>query len=548
MHFFQILLFFFLFCSSLESTVPVSYQGRIRPADAYAKLWLYDIYHRDSLRKEDLTSFQTDSVSALDFLWQLTIIGNKPYLDSPLFWVHSLEIKQLAHLELTRNRFSFNELYDPIYVFVQNNQTTNEEIVHLRTVLQQFKNINGNKSILKIIPSRLNDEWLPANSLENLNNFTLYSDADFHKIKEAYVKWKNSLTHNQSNAISKELYDHFAYQLEKGYEILGGQPYKRGHGKTLYYPTISQLKWESFYYQYPLINATLLFYGITVFVILLTFRFNSPLLNKISLTTLLCAFCLHTLILTLRIYILNRPPVSNMFETVIYVPWIAVAISLLLKTTIRPILLLASSIISFILLILIQINDISNQLDNVQPVLDSQFWLTIHVLMVVSSYGIFLLGGILGHFYLFSYLVAKKETNEMHKLGQCILQTLYIGTALLIAGTLLGGVWAAQSWGRFWDWDPKESWAFISIAIYIIWIHLYRFNKIKFFGLSFGAITGLIAITFTWYGVNYILGTGLHSYGFGSGGTKYYFSFLLAEFVFLTYSLSVRNWRQNLKI
>ena len=128
----------------------------------------------------------------------------------------------------------------------------------------------------------------------------------------------------------------------------------------------------------------------------------------------------------------------------------------------------------------------------------------------------------------------QNNSLTLKQLSSMILQTLYIGTAMLIAGTILGGLWAAESWGRFWDWDPKESWAFISSAFYLIWIHAYRFHKISSFGLAFGSVSGLLAISFTWYGVNYILGTGLHSYGFGSGGEHLYYAFLGTESLFLS--------------
>ncbi len=116
-----------------------------------------------------------------------------------------------------------------------------------------------------------------------------------------------------------------------------------------------------------------------------------------------------------------------------------------------------------------------------------------------------------------AYATFKPETSALPQLSKSILHTMYIGTAMLIAGTILGGVWAAESWGRFWDWDPKESWAFISSCCYLIFIHAYTFRYIHQIGLAIGAVIGLWAISFTWYGVNYILGTGLHSYGFGSG-------------------------------
>jgi hypothetical protein len=147
--------------------------------------------------------------------------------------------------------------------------------------------------------------------------------------------------------------------------------------------------------------------------------------------------------------------------------------------------------------------------------------------MVVGSYGVFILAGVLAHIE----LIRKQDKIPASPL----LPLLYLGTIALIGGTILGGIWAAQSWGRFWDWDPKESWAFVSSCIYLLLIHAYRFGKISTFGLAVGSILGLIAISFTWYGVNYILGTGLHSYGFGSGGEYWYYGYIGAEMLFLAW-------------
>jgi len=121
-------------------------------------------------------------------------------------------------------------------------------------------------------------------------------------------------------------------------------------------------------------------------------------------------------------------------------------------------------------------------------------------------------------------------------------------TPLKVYGNEVGGVWAAESWGRFWDWDPKESWAFISAVIYVTVIHAYRTRKIGMKGLAIGSIIGFNAITFTWYGVNYILGTGLHSYGFGSGGQNYYYLFLITEFIIISWALLADRLKNNKKV
>ena len=271
-------------------------------------------------------------------------------------------------------------------------------------------------------------------------------------------------------------------------------------------PSLNQLRVESALNQLPIVSILLGAYLLA----LLFFRFPGPLW---------VAFSLHTLLLALRIYVLQRPPVANMVETLLYVPWVTVGAGLLLRGRV------IATVGAIALLALLQASEMELGFTTVQPVLNSQLWLSIHVLMVVGSYGIFLLAALLAHLYLLTGGAA---------LAKRILPAMWLGVALLIGGTLLGGVWAAQSWGRFWDWDPKESWAFISICLYLCWIHAYQFRLIREIGLALGASVGFLAITFTWYGVNYLLGTGLHSYGFGSGGTGFYLLGMGADALFLT--------------
>lgn len=291
----------------------------------------------------------------------------------------------------------------------------------------------------------------------------------------------------------------FEKEIEE-YRALEGKPFQKAHKKNLFYPSKWQLKAELFLHSIP--TKWLLIIG---YLLALFWR-----------KLILIPFTLHTTVLLLHCYILKRPPVSNMAETIFYVPWIAALTSLCFKKEKE-----GATICALLLFFLPQ----KMHFENVQAVLDSQYWLTIHVLMVVGSYGILFFAGILGHLYFF-----KKNM----KLERILIRALYIGTGLLIGGTLLGGVWAAQSWGRFWDWDPKEAWAFISSGIYLCWIHAYQFKKISGWGLAIGAIVGLMSVTFTWYGVNYILSSGLHSYGFGSGGAWPYYLYLGAEIIFLT--------------
>lgn len=186
-----------------------------------------------------------------------------------------------------------------------------------------------------------------------------------------------------------------------------------------------------------------------------------------------------------------------------------------------------------------------------QPVLRDNFWLTIHVLTIVSSYGAGMLAWGLGNlslgYYLFGryrdrsapasmsvasgYRPAKqdpltvvaepstaKPPEACHSLAGFIYKTMQVAVLLLAAGTILGGLWADVSWGRFWGWDPKEVWALISLLTYLAILHGRYAGWFGDFGLAAGSVLGASAIVFSWYGVNFVLGAGLHSYGFGAGG------------------------------
>jgi cytochrome c biogenesis factor len=114
---------------------------------------------------------------------------------------------------------------------------------------------------------------------------------------------------------------------------------------------------------------------------------------------------------------------------------------------------------------------------------------------------------------------------------------LQIGVFLLAAGVILGGVWANYSWGRFWDWDPKETWALIALMAYIILLHGRLGGWWGGYGLAVGSIASFLTILMAWYGVNFVLGKGLHSYGFGDGGQLYVGAFALLELAILTLAI-----------
>jgi ABC-type transport system involved in cytochrome c biogenesis permease subunit len=375
---------------------------------------------------------------------------------------------------------------------------------------------------LKMIPSKRHPEtWLKLETLkENTSNPSLFSDGDWAKLKEAYTR---------------QNYPLFASTYFEAYVPLTGQKYFLSKNTSIKFPSENQLKAELWYSRIPLASYATAGYLFALLFFLLSQGFSTPLLTRLGAGCLVFAFICHTALIAAKIYILERPPVSNMADTLSFVPWIAVILATIFRN--KELLAIASGLAA-VLLAILEWTLGSQELTNVQAVLNSRVWLIIHVLMVVSSYGVFILAGILGH-----VILVKKEENKT--LQKALLQLIYLGIALLIPGTILGGIWASMSWGRFWDWDPKESWAFVSACIYLIALHAYRFHYIGDIGLAAFSIAGLIAISFTWYGVNYILGTGLHSYGFGSGGEWIYFTYVILEGLFLAIFTCIRKIKKR---
>jgi len=634
--------------------LPVASQGRFRSLEPAARLWLYDTYHLQQLKREHFPLFQTMDSSALELLWKTHLLGPSFMDNAPLFWIHYADVKKTLGLDLAQSRFSYQELmhaffedkesnlrlmrillpYEyaksyhspnnrsrsnkqelrglapglwvswregtlivmatpgtPPWNFLSVNMPLTSEHVDLEKIekqnklfseelLQLFQHLQTYRELLpssndihkntdlatvlrqagttlKMLPSKsYSGEWLSLHAFNvqvadsnkqqpvDIENFTSFSDADFHhlrlsynELKEKAARYYNVLPGENNDSIRlslEEAVHKFSSVYEKAYTSIAGQPYREAINKQLLYPAHWQLQMETSYYRMPLIEASLFAYSLALILFLIGYTAKRESLFRWALGAIIIGLIIHTLILILRCLVLQRPPVSNMFETVVYVPWVAMLLGLGLFTALRHyIILIAATAASASLLILLKLTDVDARMENVQAVLDSQYWLIVHVLMIVASYGVFIVCGMLAHFYLVACALNRQATNSGQFTAKCVLQTMYIGVALLIPGTILGGVWAAESWGRFWDWDPKESWAFISACIYVLIIHAYTFRKIHDYGLAVGSIGGLMAISFTWYGVNYILGTGLHSYGFGKGGEIYYYGYLLIESLFL---------------
>jgi ABC-type transport system involved in cytochrome c biogenesis permease subunit len=167
------------------------------------------------------------------------------------------------------------------------------------------------------------------------------------------------------------------------------------------------------------------------------------------------------------------------------------------------------------------------------PVLRSNFWLVTHVLTVTLSYAALALALGLGNITLGYFLVRSANQEAIAVLSRFTYQALQLGVLLLAAGVVLGGVWADYSWGRFWGWDPKEVWALVALMAYLAVLHARFAGWVGPRGLAALSVTCFSLVVMAWYGVNFVLGAGLHSYGFGGGGQGLVYGAVVAQLVYV---------------
>jgi cytochrome c-type biogenesis protein CcsB len=306
------------------------------------------------------------------------------------------------------------------------------------------------------------------------------------------------------------------------------------HGASLSALQRNRLSLEVFYLKAAPFRLAALLY-ILAFALLALRGARAPM-KRAGVALAAAAFACHALGLGLRVAVLGRPPVSNMYESMVFMNWALMLFAFAFCAARREVTaLVAGALVSALVMLYADLLPIDASLDVLVPVLRSNYWLSIHVMTVVSSYGAFGLAMGLGHRHLFLAVSGRLSAAERARSARLLDKVIQLGVVLIGTGTVLGGVWANESWGRFWGWDPKETWALITFLGYLIVVHLRFARRLGDDGLAVAAVLGFQLVLMTWYGVNFVLGRGLHSYGAGTGGMQWVIYFLSFEVLFLVY-------------
>ncbi len=359
---------------------------------------------------------------------------------------------------------------------------------------------------LNIFPERSseNEEWV------NVNNVQLDSTVVYLVLSKYLTEVEKAVASGNWSGADNALAEIVKYQAEHGANILIDS---------------NKIKAEVFYNKSSIFRHLFEFYFIIglfylayLILIILIPKLNFKYIDLSTRILIYIGFAAHTFGLALRWYISGHAPWSNGYESMIYISWVTMLAGVVFASR-NKISLASTTILGGIVLLIAHLSWIDPEITNLVPVLNS-YWLTIHVAVIIASYGFLGLGAILG-FVNLVLMIVKSEKNQ-ERINRNILQLTYInekslivGLYLLSIGTFLGGVWANESWGRYWGWDPKETWALITVVIYAIVVHLRLIPALKgIFTFNFLSLISFSAVVMTYFGVNYYL-SGLHSYASG---------------------------------
>ena len=536
-----LVIFAFLF-SSLASAVtelqilPVQDGGRQKPFDSFAREHLELVYGK--------TSFEGRPAYEVIFTWMLT---PEAWSEKEIFQVSNLDVKKRLGLKEDGKRYRGDELFgNPAFtdlmVELRDKRETKEKLTPYFQALQRLENqyfifteIAAGR-MLRVLPVQGQDVW-----------------SSVAELPEAYQGLFAEITRNFVSHIGAQVETSSASQKAETLKNLDQavlafkNSVQQSSGNL--YPDSTSLKLEVHFNEFHPFRWSAVFYGLSLLLYILVWVMGKQVLQTAAHGFLSLGFLLHIYGFAVRVYLTGHPPVTNMYETVVWVAFGAVVFAGILTYTMKNKFLMLGGAMVATLCMIVADNAPVILDDSIQPleaVLRSNYWLTIHVLTITVSYAAFFLAMALGDIGLIYYLRGEKKfAEEIKAIAQSVYRAMQIGLAFLIPGIILGGIWADYSWGRFWGWDPKETWALIAALGYLGVLHGRLVGLVRDFGMIASGVATFSLVIMAWYGVNFVLGAGLHSYGFGAGGVEYVSAFVVAHFILIIYVALVRKERMK---
>ncbi len=520
-------------------SLPVQDAGRVKPFDTFAKETLELVHGRKTFK-------QKDDASAIDAQWVVLtwMLSPESWVARPLFEVKHHQILEKMGLPLDRKHFTADELFKSekfanLMQDLQNKRQTKEKLDPYYQALQRLENQffifreMASGKLLKVFPLPDKDTWV---SVADLPADVQPAFLEISKSVASYLGYQTEVSVSPTEKIkAAEALDQAILKFEERAQKSDPEKYKAA-GKTkseVLYNDVHPFRWAY------------IFYLMAALVLLYIWIQNSQKGMSFVWTFVALGFLAHTAGFAFRIYLAERPPVTNMYETVVWASWGTLVFSIVLELFYRfRVMLLGGCLMAILCLVLADAAPavLDPSLQPLEAVLRSNYWLIVHVMTISVSYAAFLLAFGLGDIGLIYYVVnSKKYDQQIQQTTTGVYRAMQIGVAFLTPGIILGGIWADYSWGRFWGWDPKETWALIVLLGYIVILHSRLVGWLKNFGMLAAGVITFSLVIMAWYGVNFVLGAGLHSYGFGAGGIEYVTVFVALHLLFVAYAYTINR-------
>jgi cytochrome c-type biogenesis protein CcsB len=504
--------------------------GRRKPIDTFSRETLIRITGRSTYTDKAGRKWQPN-----DFIFSAAL-ETHDWRTEPMVLVSLGQLKEKLGLDKTGRRFSFSQLVASTELQRLTNEAhalkraektldrVQQEALAVSDRLALLANVmNGNALLIIPAPKSENDAWAVPPEFSRY-----YTEQQFAPIQIDLQTMATSYLQADGFNFSRA-----ANRLREGLRALSPSVY----------PQERQLRLEYFYNHFEAFYRAIWFYGLAFLVLLIAHaRGGGRLLRNVGVSIASLAIAFHASGIVMRCLIAGRPPVTNMYESIIWVSFAVSFFGMIFFARYRTsVYLLAALPVSLIALLLVHQMPIAmpSNIDPLVPVLRDNFWLTVHVLTITLSYAAFALAMGFGHILLWRYARNPAMARADAPMHFWLYRVLQLGVLLLAAGTILGGVWANYSWGRFWGWDPKETWALIALLCYLTTLHGRLAGWWTEFGLVVASVVCFLAVLMAWYGVNFVLGKGLHSYGFGIGGETYVAIGVVLDLLFVAFAI----WR-----
>lgn len=472
------------FCGKYLEQTPIQQGGRIKPLLVHSKEMIKYLTGKSKL--DDLSSSQVYCLITLKGMG----VNEAFKLQTP---VDHIDLKKLLAFKDGQKKIAFDDIEDfeselRVAKVKNNNETSfGKAIRKLENKQNLYQDIlSGNNWVLpQVMGSDVT--WVP------ITNYLREDEVARRKAAGETTPFKNIIV-----------------EAQEKFEQLKG----RGHMKEY---TMEKLRLTSFAMLFAILSIALVI-GVK---------------NTLySLITTGIVILLQTIYIGFRVYISGRAPITNMYETVLFSGYGALILSVII-TAYRKEKIFMTIGLAYNVLTLMMLHFsggmLSSSISPLVPVLRDNFWLSTHVTTVILSYGAYALSWILANYVLIKYRLGGLADKEINYYVDLMYTCLKYGSVLLAGGLLLGGVWADYSWGRFWGWDPKETWSLIVLCFYMAILHGKYTSWIS--NKLFVPLTALcfLSVMMAWFGVNYILASGLHSYGFSEGGAIFLFTFFAIQ-------------------